>query len=83
MDSPRFGAHMSIAGGPASALLRGHSIGCDTVQMFTRNANQWRSTPLSDAYVEQFATARRATSVAPSAIAIRMVPSSIIRSAGP
>lgn len=65
MDSPRFGAHMSIAGGPASALLRGHSIGCDTVQMFTRNANQWRSTPLSDAYVEQFATARRATGIDP------------------
>ena len=39
--SPRFGAHMSIAGEPANALRAGKSIGCDTIQMFTRSPNRW------------------------------------------
>jgi deoxyribonuclease-4 len=37
---PLFGAHMSIAGGCQNALLTAQAYGCDTVQIFTRNAGQ-------------------------------------------
>lgn len=65
MHGPRLGAHMSIAGGPANALTRGQSIGCDAIQMFTRNANQWRAKPLAEAEVAAFASARAATGIDP------------------
>lgn len=40
---PRFGAHMSILDGLHKALERGRSIGCETIQIFTRNSNRWQS----------------------------------------
>src|SRR3972149_6037186 len=42
---PRMGAHMSIAGGVDKALLRGEEVGCDAMQIFTKNNNQWRGAP--------------------------------------
>ncbi|TEU13657.1 MAG: deoxyribonuclease IV [Anaerolineales bacterium] len=65
MTGPRLGAHMSIAGGPANALLRGHSIGCDAVQIFTRNANRWRSKELTSQQIKDFQQARAATGIHP------------------
>ena len=40
---PRLGAHMSILGGLHLALERGHSIGCETIQLFTRNSARWQA----------------------------------------
>lgn len=62
---PRFGAHMSIAGGPAAALRRGQSIGCDTIQLFTRPANRWVSRDLTPREVAEFERAREETGIAP------------------
>ena len=45
---PRLGAHMSIAGGPASAFARGRSVDCQTMQVFARSPNRWASPPLTD-----------------------------------
>jgi deoxyribonuclease-4 len=45
---PLFGAHMSIAGGCHNALLDAVRHGCSTVQLFTKNANQWQGKPISD-----------------------------------
>jgi len=42
---PRLGAHMSISGGLHLALERGKSIDCQTIQIFTRNSNRWKSKP--------------------------------------
>jgi len=56
---------MSIAGGPANALLRGQRIGCETVQIFTRNANRWRSKELTPTQIEDFQQARVATGIYP------------------
>src|SRR5262245_47698660 len=42
------GAHQSIAGGYYRALERGQAVGCDCVQIFTKNNNQWRVKPISD-----------------------------------
>lgn len=35
------GAHVSTAGGVAEAPLRGQEIGCNTIQLFAKNNNQW------------------------------------------
>jgi deoxyribonuclease-4 len=40
---PRLGAHMSIDAGLHLAVERGSSIGCDAIQVFTRNASRWKS----------------------------------------
>ena len=47
--SDYLGAHMSIAGGPHLAIGRAVAVGCGVLQIFTRNSNQWRGKPLSDA----------------------------------
>ncbi len=46
--SPRFGAHVSTAGGVSKAFDRAESIGCDTMQIFTRNNNRWATKPLDE-----------------------------------
>jgi len=63
--APRLGAHMSIAGGPAIAVERGYSIGCDAIQIFTRNANRWTSKELAQEEVDAFVHIREATGIHP------------------
>ncbi len=46
--SPRFGAHMSTAGGVSKAFDRAESVGCDAMQIFTRNNNRWATKPLDE-----------------------------------
>jgi deoxyribonuclease-4 len=58
---PLFGAHMSIAGGYHRALLAARAQGCDTVQLFTKNANQWAAKELTDADVRTFRRTLRQT----------------------
>ena len=50
------GAHMSIAGGYYKAVEEAHRCGCDCVQLFTKNNNQWRAKPITDQDVEEFKT---------------------------
>jgi len=38
---PPFGAHLSIAGGVVNAVTEALRLGCQTVQLFTKNSNQW------------------------------------------
>lgn len=38
-----FGAHQSIAGGYALAVERAVETGCEALQIFTRNINQWQA----------------------------------------
>ena len=61
------GAHMSIAGGLAQALWRGKERGCDVIQLFTKNANQWHARPLTQEAHAAFAQAHAATGVTPVA----------------
>jgi len=62
---PRLGAHMSIAGGVDRAIQRGHSIGCEAIQIFTKSNNQWRAAPLTDETLERFHANQQATGIAP------------------
>lgn len=43
------GAHMSISGGLHLAIDRAVAAGCGVLQIFTRNSNQWRGKPVSEA----------------------------------
>lgn len=42
------GAHMSISGGLHLAVDRAVAVGCNVMQIFTRNSNQWKGKPVSD-----------------------------------
>jgi deoxyribonuclease IV len=44
---PPLGAHMSIAGGYYKAVEAAHAAGCNCVQIFTKNNNQWAGKPLT------------------------------------
>lgn len=48
------GAHMSIAGGVDTSVARGTLVGCRTMQIFTKNANQWKAAPLAADVVRRF-----------------------------
>jgi len=41
-----FGSHLSIAGGMHKALLEAETLGMNTVQVFTKNQQQWKCKPL-------------------------------------
>lgn len=52
----RFGAHMSIAGGVDKAFDRAEKAGCDSLQIFTKNSNQWNAKPFEDETLEAWRT---------------------------
>lgn len=54
MTRQLLGAHMSIAGGLDKAVERGVRAGCTALQIFTKNASQWRAKPLGDEAVRLF-----------------------------
>jgi len=60
---PILGAHMSIAGGYYLAVERAAECGCDCVQLFTKNNNQWRGKELTDEDAEKFQEALARTGV--------------------
>lgn len=60
---PLLGAHMSVAGGLHHALLAARDHECEAVQLFTKNANQWRARELTDEEVRLFRRTLRQTRV--------------------
>lgn len=48
------GAHQSIAGGVFNAPIFGKKAGCDTIQIFTKNNNQWKAKPFKDDEIKKF-----------------------------
>src|SRR5258708_2311495 len=59
----KFGAHMSIAGGCDRGVRGAHAGGFQTVQLFTKNNNQWKAPPLTDAHVAAFRLALAETGI--------------------
>ena len=49
-----FGAHMSISGGLHKAFGHGQKAGCEALQIFSKNQQQWRAKPLSEAEIATF-----------------------------
>jgi deoxyribonuclease-4 len=56
---------MSVAGGVATAIERARLHGCEALQIFTRNASQWRATPLAGTDVRTFRRRADETGLAP------------------
>src|SRR3972149_10532609 len=65
MKSLPLGAHMSVEGGLFRALERGKSIGCRTIQLFTRNSNRWAAKDLTLLEIEKFKSSRLQTGITP------------------
>lgn len=51
---PKLGAHMSISGGYFKAVEAASAAGCDCVQLFTKNNNQWRAKAITDDEAAKF-----------------------------
>jgi deoxyribonuclease IV len=61
----RLGAHESVAGGLHRAIERAESAGCESLQLWTRNARRWYSPPLEAYEICQFRTALAKSSIQP------------------
>lgn len=62
---PPLGAHVSVAGGLPNAIERANDLGCTAIQIFVKNANQWRGREIPAEEAESFRAARAASAVGP------------------
>src|SRR3954452_21473707 len=53
---PMFGSHLSISGGMHNALLKAEAYGMDCVQVFTKNQQQWKCSPLGQDVIDQWSS---------------------------
>ena len=56
---------MSISGGVDTAFDRGEQIGCDAMQIFTKNSIQWRAAALKQETVERYHRRQAETGITP------------------
>lgn len=56
---------MSVAGGLPFAIARAHLHACEALQIFTKNASQWRARPLGDDEIAAFRQAAADTGIHP------------------
>ncbi|MBM4176894.1 MAG: deoxyribonuclease IV [Ignavibacteria bacterium] len=59
------GAHTSIAGGVDTAIDRAVKIKCNTIQIFTKNNNQWKAAPLTEEAVRNYKNKLKLSKIAP------------------
>lgn len=59
------GAHMSVAGGLDKAFERGESIGCTTIQIFSKSNRQWKAKSIEPGEVEAFVEAQKKSAIKP------------------
>lgn len=57
------GAHQSIAGGHHHAFRHADEDGCEAIQVFTKNASQWKEPQVAPDQLAQFKDARAASSL--------------------
>ena len=62
---PRFGAHMSVAGGLPRSVERAVAHRCEAFQIFAKNASQWRGRMLPPAEIAEFRARVAAARLAP------------------
>ena len=63
--TPRFGVHLSVAGGLENACHAAVQIGCDCLQIFVKNQRQWNAPDLTPEQIERFRSARQDADLAP------------------
>jgi deoxyribonuclease-4 len=57
------GAHVSTAGGLHKAIENGADLGCDAIQIFLRNPNQWSGKEPTESQIDLFTECWRAASI--------------------
>ena len=64
-DSRKYflGAHLSIAKGFAQAVYDADFLGCNALQIFTKNANTWKEREVSDLEIKRFHQAKHETGI--------------------
>src|SRR5206468_3678447 len=62
---PRLGAHMSVAGGLPRAVERAVLHRCAALQIFAKNANQWRGRTPAPEEIREFRARVRAVGIGP------------------
>jgi deoxyribonuclease-4 len=65
MAATALGAHVSTAGGLAKAFDRGRDLTATALQIFVKNASQWRGKPLGEEETRGFRAARAAGEAQP------------------
>jgi deoxyribonuclease IV len=63
--TPRLGAHMSVAGGLPRAVERAVLHRCDALQIFAKNASQWRGRVIPPEEIREFRAKVSASKIAP------------------
>lgn len=66
--TPKIGFHAPVAGGLQKALLKSNELGCETVQIFSRNPRGWTARSLIDEEIETFQAVRKKTKISPVVI---------------
>ena len=66
--TPRIGFHAPIKNGLHEALIVSSELGCQTVQIFSRNPRGWKAKVLTAEEIELFKKIRRQTKISPVAI---------------
>lgn len=61
----KFGAHVSTSGGLHKAFANAKAAGCDTIQIFSKNQQQWKGKALTDTEVTQFRAAHAESGINP------------------
>jgi len=61
----RLGAHVSIQGGVDLAVARGVALGCDSIQIFNKNNNQWKAFTLADDVIVRYKRDLKACTIHP------------------
>jgi deoxyribonuclease-4 len=64
----KIGFHAGIGGGLQNALLRAAELGCNTVQIFSRNPRGWLAKPLTREDITTFQGVRAKTKIGPVVI---------------
>src|SRR5881227_599173 len=62
---PRFGAHMSVAGGLPRAVERAVVHRCEALQIFAKNASQWRGRIVPPEEIRAFRSSVKAAGIGP------------------
>lgn len=62
------GAHIGIAGGLDKVPALARSIGCDTLQIFSKNQQQWKAAPLDPKAVAGFKEGLKAEKLTPGGV---------------
>ncbi|UCE19092.1 MAG: deoxyribonuclease IV [Gemmatimonadota bacterium] len=70
----RFGFHISIAGGFSKVVERATALGCESIQLFSRNPRGWKYGPLDVDDVAQFRRDVEAAGIGPVVVHMPYLP---------